>query len=97
MTRLSFSTADDPFYKASIGKYYPECVVFDSKGNELARINPKNKKSEEFNLTYLEDFRDPALKINDDKKIQISLGAIKEPGTMILLTIREFDTRGKGF
>ena len=25
------------------------------------------------------------------------LGAIKEPGTMILLTIKEFDTRGKGF
>ena len=48
-------------------------------------------------MTYLDDVRDPVLKINDDKKIQISLGAIKEPGTMILLTIREFDTRGKGF
>lgn len=25
--RLCFSTADDPFYKLPVSKYYPECVV----------------------------------------------------------------------
>jgi len=69
MTSLSFSTADDPFYKSAVGKFYPECVVLDRDGKELCRINHKNKKSEEFALTYLEDFRDKALKINDDRKI----------------------------
>jgi|TARA_B110000305_G_scaffold135561_1_gene151336 hypothetical protein len=63
----------------------------------LAKINPDCRKDEASAMAYLDDVRDPVLKINDDKKIQISLGAIKEPGTMILLTIREFDTRGKGF
>ena len=63
----------------------------------MAKINPDSRKDASSALVFLDDVRDPVLKINDDKKIQISLGAIKEPGTMILLTIREFDTRGKGF
>jgi protocatechuate 3,4-dioxygenase beta subunit len=46
-------------------------------------------------MNYMDDFRDPALKINDDKKIQIQLGAFKEKGTSIFLFIREFDTTGK--
>ena len=97
ITKLSFSTADDPFYKTSIPKHYPEAVVFNKEGKQLAKINPESAKDASAALTYLDDVRDPVLKINDDKKIQISLGAIKEPGTMILLTIKEFDTRGKGF
>jgi len=46
-------------------------------------------------MNYMEDFRDAALKINDDKKIQISLGAITKPGTMILLLVKENDITGK--
>ena len=34
--------------------------------------------------------RDNVLKINDDRKIQISFNQIKEPGSMILLTVRQF-------
>lgn len=46
-------------------------------------------------MNYMDDFRDPALKINDDKKIQIQLNAFKEPGVNIFLLVREFDTTGK--
>ena len=46
-------------------------------------------------MTYVEDFRDAALKINDDRKIQIQLGAITKPGTMILLVVKEYDTTNK--
>lgn len=46
-------------------------------------------------MNYLDDIRDPVLKINDDRKIQIQLGGIREPGTLIVLCIREFDNTGK--
>jgi len=69
MTRLCFSTADDPFYKVSVSKYYPECVVYDTTGEILARINPTKKKDEKYQMTYFDDFRDTALQLNDDKKI----------------------------
>jgi hypothetical protein len=46
-------------------------------------------------LQYKDDIRDPVLKINDDRKIQIQLGGIKEPGTVIVLCIKEFDNTGK--
>ena len=29
LTRLQFSTADDPFYKTSVSKYYPEAIIFN--------------------------------------------------------------------
>ena len=32
ITKLAFSTADDPFYKTSIPKHYPEAVVFSKEG-----------------------------------------------------------------
>ena len=90
LQRLAFSTADDPFYKTSESKYYPEAVVFNMKGEVLARVNPDNRKSEDYHMSYLDDIRDNVLKINDDRKIQISFNQIKEPGTMILLTVRQF-------
>jgi hypothetical protein len=96
MNRLCFSTADDPFTRTAVAKYYPECIVFDTTGEILARVSPQNKNSTDYQMTYQDDFRDPALKINDDRKIQIQLGAITKPGTMILLVIKEFDTTGKG-
>jgi len=48
MSRLCFSTADDPFYKAPISKYSPECVVYDTTGEILARVGPGNKKHEPY-------------------------------------------------
>ena len=29
MTKLAFATADDPFYKLSTARYYPEALVFN--------------------------------------------------------------------
>ena len=91
INRLAFSTADDPFYKTSVAKYYPECIVVGQDGTILARVNPTEKGGADFNMNSLDDIRDPVLKINDERKVQILLGAIKEPGTMILLLVREFD------
>ena len=90
LSRLAFSTADDPFYKTSESKYYPEAVVFNSKGEILTRVNPDNRSSPEYHMSYLDDVRDNVLKINDDRKIQISFNQIKDEGTMILLTVRQF-------
>lgn len=95
INRLAFSTADDPFFKTTVSKYYPEAVVVSPEGNILARVNPTDRGSAEYSLTYQDDCRDPVLKINDDRKVQILLGAIKEPGTMIMLLVREFDPTGK--
>jgi len=95
INRLAFSTADDPFFKTTVSKYYPEAVVVSAEGEILARVNPNERSSGEYNLTYSDDIRDPVLKINDDRKVQILLGAIKEPGTMIMLLVREFDNTGK--
>lgn len=44
-------------------------------------------------MDYLDDFREPKLKLNDDKKIRINLSQMKKPGRMILLTVRTYDLR----
>lgn len=90
LNRLAFSTADDPFYKTSESKYYPEAVVISAEGQIMARVNHENRSSADYHMTYNDDVRDHMLKINDDRKIQISFNQIKEPGTMILLTVRQF-------
>jgi hypothetical protein len=41
----------------------------------------------------LDDFREPKLKLNDDRKIRITLSSMKKPGRMILLTVRTNDLR----
>lgn len=93
--RLCFSTADDPFYKLSVSKYYPECVVVDADGTVLSVVNPLCKKDDSYQISYIDDFRDAVLKINDDKKITIGLGAIKKQGISILLFIKENDLTDK--
>lgn len=72
LSRLAFATADDPFFKQPIGRFYPEALVFDKKGQLLARVGPENK-TDNVALTYSEDFRDKSLKLNDDRKIQIQI------------------------
>lgn len=93
LNRISFSVADDPFYKSTRSKYYPELVVMNIKGKILSRINPEQRKSEKYGMEFLDDFREPMLKINDDKKVRIVLSAMKKPGRMILLTVKCFDLR----
>ena len=93
LSRLSFSTADDPFYKTSESKYYPECIVYNSKGQQLARVNPDNRKTADIPMTYVDDIRDTTLKINDDRRVQINFNQMKEPGTFILLTVKEYPSK----
>lgn len=69
--------------------------MFSPSGEVVARVNPFSKHSEQFGVDYSEDIRDPVLKINDDRKIHINLGGIKEVGSMVLLTIKSFDNRSK--
>ena len=88
MTKLAFATADDPFYKLSTARYYPEALVFNKQGQLLHKAGPDSKEAGP--LQYLDDIRDPKLKINDDKKILISIKQMTEPGTMILLTVKMY-------
>ena len=32
LNNISFAVADDPFYKSGRSKFYPECLVFNTKG-----------------------------------------------------------------
>jgi len=42
-------------------------------------------------LTYLDDFRDQKLKMNDDKKVKLDLGKIKSNDVMIMFFVKTFD------
>ena len=95
LSRLSFSTADDPFYKARLQKYYPECVVVDESGEIIQTIGPNCHKDDSLQMNYQDDFRDPVLKINDDRKVQMHLSSIQKPGVSIFLFVREFDLTDK--
>ena len=97
LERLSFSVADNPFFKADVAKYYPECHVINSDtGNVIATINPTTKSSQQLtSLAFVDNFRDDKLNINDDRKIKFELDNLKGQGIMLLLTVRTFDTRGE--
>ena len=66
----------------------------------MAVVNPFNKGAEEMGLQFAEGFRDPALKINDDRKIQISLNRLKQyaqdeklKGLMMMLFVKEYENK----
>ena len=44
---------------------------------------------------FCDNFRDDKLKINDDRKVKITLSDFDEKDTMILLTVRSFEPQGK--
>ena len=97
LERLSFSVADNPFFRADVAKYYPECHVINGEtGHVMATINPTTKNSQSLtSLAFLDSFRDEKLKINDDRKIKFELDNLKGSGIMILLTVRTYDTRAE--
>jgi len=97
LERLSFSVADNPFFRADVAKYYPEChIVNGDNGSVIATIGPQAKSSPSFaSLAFLDNFRDEKLKINDDRKIKFELDNLKSQGCNIFLTVRTFDTRGE--
>ena len=92
LQRLSFAVADNPFIKADVEKFYPEIHVISGAGEILATINPTNKYSGSFGASmFCDNFRDDKLKINDDRKVKLTLSDFKDKNTMILLTVRAFD------
>ena len=40
MAKLAFATADDPFYKLSTARYYPEAIVYNKSGAILHKAGP---------------------------------------------------------
>ena len=94
LKRLSFAVADNPFFKTDIVKYYPECHVISEDGEILATVNPNAREHEEFcGLRYCENFRDERMKMNDDRKVKLTLSDFNNKGAMILLTVRTNDIR----
>ena len=60
----------------------------------LASIGPKNKQTSVFPASlYTEGFRDDNLKVNDDRKVKMTLSDYEKDGTMILLTVRMHDVK----
>ena len=92
LQRLSFAVADNPFVKADIEKFYPEIHIISGEGKVLATINPSFKNNEKFKASmFCENFRDDKLKINDDRKVNLTLSDFQDKDTMILLTVRSFE------
>lgn len=98
MQRISFAVADNPFIKADVEKFYPEIHVISGKGELLTTISPSNKACDKFgNSMFCSDFRDDKLKINDDRKVKLTLSDFYDKDTMILLTVRSNDMTGEKF
>lgn len=95
MQRIAFSVADDPFLKNELQKYHPHMYVFNENGDVISEVSADNRRDPEHGIEYVEDFRDAKVKINDDRKIKITLPEIKENNAMILLTVRTFDQRNQ--
>ena len=94
LNRLAFAVADNPFMKTDTAKYYPEVHIIDSEGNLQASIGPRNRTDAHFAASlYTEGFRDDNLKINDDRKVKLTLNDFTKDGMMLLLTVRCYDVK----
>ena len=71
--------------------------MINKKSKVQAAITPSLKDSKKYGgaFEYLENFREPALKVNDDKKVRINLSDLSKipKHKMILLTVKCFDLR----
>ena len=79
MSRIAFQVADDPFFKSARARFFPEVVVMNMKGEIKAVVNSSNRKyvrNGQEALNFEEDFREPKLKINDDRKVDINLNQL---------------------
>ena len=94
--RLAFAVADNPFMKTDVAKYYPEIHVVLADGTLAATISPSNKSDAIFGSSYyMDNFRDDHLRINDDRKVRLTLSDFKDRrDMMILLTVRMNDAKG---
>lgn len=102
LSRIAFAVADDPFCKVPRAKYYPELVLVNKKSKVKAVINPAimgQPRTDKYGqvFEYCEDFREPSLKVNDDRKVRINLAELMKdgkPGKMILLTVKCNNLKG---
>lgn len=87
--------ADNPFMKTDTVKYYPEIHVILENGTVFSTIGPNKKLDLNFgNSQYVENFRDDKLKINDDRKVKLTLSDFKNKrNIMVLLTVRVVDSK----
>lgn len=96
LQRLSFAVADNPFMKTEQAKYYPEIHVILENGTVFSTIGPSNRSDKNFsNSMFVENFRDDRLKINDDRKVKLTLSDFKNRrNLMVLLTVRVYESKG---
>ena len=74
ISNVGFAVADSPFHKSEVPKYYPEAVVINHAGEVVTRIGPSNLKCEQYEgMSYLDNFRDEKLRLNDDRKVRMNL------------------------
>ena len=72
LNNIAFQVADDPFFKSSRARYYPEVVVMNMIGKIKAKVNPYSRgyiRKGRNAMLFEDDFREPKLKINDDRRI----------------------------
>ena len=83
--------------KTDCAKYYPEIHVVQADGVVVTTISPSNKNDPNFGSSfYVDNFRDEHLKINDDRKVKLTLSDFKDRrDMMILLTVRMNDLKGQ--
>ena len=82
--------------KTDSAKYYPEIHIIEANGTVTSSIGPNMKVDEKFGSSfYCEGFRDDRLKINDDRKVKLTLSDFDgRHNMMILLTVRMNDVKG---
>ncbi len=82
--------------KTDLAKFYPEIHVVLGDGTIVASIGPNNRSHKDFGTSvYMENFRDDKLRINDDRKVRLTLSDFKDRrDMMILLTVRSNDLKG---
>ena len=92
LQRISFAVSDNPFMKTDTSRFYPEIHIVSGKGELLSTIGPEKRQDNRFSASeYCENFRDDKLKINDDRKVKLTLGDFNDKDTMIILTVRSFE------
>mmetsp|Transcript_27577 Transcript_27577/g.34233 ORF Transcript_27577/g.34233 Transcript_27577/m.34233 type:complete len:282 (+) Transcript_27577:761-1606(+) len=95
--RLAFAVADNPFMKTDMAKYYPEVHVIHADGKVDSSIGPNKRSDPSYGSSvYVESFRDDRLKINDDRKVKLTLSDFDtNHNAMLLLTVRMNDIKGQ--
>lgn len=93
MDRVAFAVADNPFVKSDMPKFFPECYIVSGMGDIIGHVGPDSKGQDSENMSYLENFRDDAMKVNDDRKISLYLSSFEDPQTCIFLMVRVNDSK----